>query len=159
MSNSLTYTPLPLADLAASELRDDNPDSNPCLHCGACCSHYRVSFYFGELDGGNGGWVPAELTTPVTPHRVCMKGTEHAPVRCVALQGTVGEPGISCAIYTQRPSPCRDFSLWEADGSPNPDCQRLRLALGLAPLRGRPEADNDPDGPGHPNHPPQPAAA
>ncbi|MEG6657786.1 YkgJ family cysteine cluster protein, partial [Pseudomonas aeruginosa] len=21
---------------------------NPCLTCGACCAHFRVSFYWGE---------------------------------------------------------------------------------------------------------------
>lgn len=157
MSSNLIHTPLPLPIIA--QARDDNPDSNPCLHCGACCSHFRVSFYFGETDGENGGWVPEALVTPITPYRVCMKGTEHTPVRCTALQGTVGQPGISCAIYANRPTPCREFNLWEADGSPNPDCQRLRQAIGLPPLITQTDADNDPDGPSRPNHPTQPAAA
>jgi hypothetical protein len=42
------------------------------------------------------------------------------------------------------------------DGSPNPDCQRLRAGLGLPPVAPRPDAENDPQGPLHPN---QPAAA
>ena len=49
--------------------------------------------------------------------------------RCISLRGELGKPGIHCAIYENRPTPCREFDIWLPDGTPNPDCQRLRLAL------------------------------
>lgn len=115
---------------------DEVFDDNPCLSCGLCCAHFRVSFYSGEVAGPTGGTVPVELVSQVGPLRACMKGTEQGG-RCTALRGTLGQEGIACAIYTQRPSPCRDFPVWLTDGSPNPDCQRLRLAHGLSALKQR----------------------
>ncbi|WYX19916.1 YkgJ family cysteine cluster protein [Achromobacter xylosoxidans] len=138
---------------------DNNPAANPCLDCGACCSHFRVSFYIGELAGENGGQVPLDLVTQMSPLRACMKGTEMGGGRCISLRGELGRPGIHCAIYENRPTPCREFDIWQPDGSPNPDCQRLRLALGLPAVPPRPDAENDPQGPSHPNQPDQPAAA
>jgi len=127
---------------------DEVFDENPCLSCGVCCSHFRVSFYSGELAGETGGTVPVELTTKIGPLRACMKGTEQGGGRCIALRGTLGQPGIHCAIYPDRPNPCRDYQIWEADGSPNPDCQRLRAKHGLPPLPHRP----DPQAPAAPEH-------
>jgi Fe-S-cluster containining protein len=109
-------------------------DTNPCLNCGACCSHFRISFYSGETDALPGGFVPDELVTPLGPFRVCMKGTEQGHGRCVALLGEIGQ-SIGCAIYANRPTPCREFPVWEEDGSPNPACQRLRTAIGLPLLQ------------------------
>ena len=119
---------------------DSHPDldDNPCIACGACCASFRVSFYCGEVSGGSSGVVPAELVSPINPVMVCMKGTERGHQRCIALEGTLGQPGIHCRIYAQRPSTCRDFNHWEADGTPNPECQRLRAGLGLAPLPAHP---------------------
>ena len=114
-----------------------NDDANPCLSCGACCQYFRVSMYMGEMTGA-GGTVPDELVSQVNPYIVCMKGTEAGYGRCVALRGEVGKPGIHCAIYAQRPSPCREFRVWADDGSPNPDCQRLRERAGLPPLAAMP---------------------
>lgn len=111
----------------------DGPD-NPCTSCGACCAHYRVSFYCGELSEGSGGVVPAELVSQINALMVCMKGTESGHARCIALSGTLGQPGIGCRIYPNRPSPCREFANWLEDGTPNPECQRLRQQIGLAPL-------------------------
>lgn len=125
---------------------------NPCIRCGACCAHFRVSFYCGEIAGDNGGTVPAELVSQVSPLRGCMKGTEYGGQRCIALRGELGKPGIHCAIYEQRPSPCREFQAWFDDGTPNPDCQRVRAGIGLPPLPPR-HNDNDLD----PfNNPPRP---
>lgn len=101
---------------------------NPCQTCGACCTHFRVSFYWGETDAAPGGTVPAQLTEAVAPLLRCMKGTGSKPVRCVALEGEVGKQ-VSCSIYPQRPSPCREFDLLEPDGSPNPRCAALRAQL------------------------------
>jgi len=78
--------------------------------------------------------VPDELVSVVNPFIVCMKGTEAGHGRCIALRGAIGEPGVRCAIYDQRPTPCREYRVWLDDGTPNPDCQRLRRAIGLAPL-------------------------
>lgn len=114
------------------------PDFNPCLDCGACCAHFRVSFYCGEVAGANGGTVPEEFVTQISPLRVCMQGTEKGGGRCAALRGELGKPGIHCAIYPLRSSTCRAFNAWEADGSVNPDCQRLRRGLGLPGLAPHP---------------------
>ncbi|HUG57153.1 MAG TPA: YkgJ family cysteine cluster protein [Candidimonas sp.] len=135
----------PLSATSISRRRtaaNDSSVSNPCLSCGACCAHFRVSFYCGEIAGEGGGIVPAELVTQVSPLRGCMKGTEYGGQRCVALRGELGQEGIHCAIYEQRPSPCREFPAWLEDGSPNPDCQRLRKAIGLPPLPSH-EGDDD----------------
>ncbi len=127
---------------------NDTSVANPCLSCGACCAHFRVSFYCGEIAGESGGTVPPELVTQVSPLRGCMKGTEYGSGRCAALRGELGHNGIHCAIYEQRPTPCREFQAWLEDGAPNPDCQRLRKAIGLQPLA--PRTDDDDDGL-HPN--------
>lgn len=115
----------------------DMPDDGPCTSCGVCCAHYRVSFVAMEMDSSPGGTVPADLVSAVNSVMACMKGTEHGGGRCVALRGELGKPGIGCAIYENRPSPCREFPVWMADGQPNPDCQRLRAAAGLNPLSAR----------------------
>jgi Fe-S-cluster containining protein len=117
------------------DMADD--EDNPCLSCGACCQHFRVSMYMGEMASSPGGTVPDELVSFVNPHIVCMKGTESGHGRCVALRGTVGQPGIRCEIYPARPTPCREYRVWSEDGTPNPDCQRLRKGIGLPPLRRR----------------------
>lgn len=113
------------------DMSDD--DSNPCLSCGACCAHFRISFYCGELDSAPGGWVPSEMASKLTDTIACMRGTESGGQRCSALTGEVGQR-IGCSIYAQRPSPCREYPVWLSDGSPNPDCQRLRARIGLPPL-------------------------
>ncbi len=74
-----------------------------CQRCGACCAVYRVSFYWAEADDAPGGTVPAEMTEAVGPLHRCMRGTAVSPVRCVALQGRVGE-SVGCSIYAQRSS-------------------------------------------------------
>jgi Fe-S-cluster containining protein len=64
------------------------------------------------------------LTRPVgTLHR-CMAGTDARPVRCVALQGDVGQ-AVGCAIDEQRSSTCR--SVQPGDGQ----CLKARAAHGL----------------------------
>lgn len=107
---------------------------NPCLACGLCCVHFRVSFYWGEADDAPCGYVPQALTEPLTPHLRCMKGTNQVPRRCVALAGKVGEE-VGCTIYAQRPGPCREFPSHFADGTPNPKCDELRASIGLPALQ------------------------
>ncbi|MEC5397040.1 YkgJ family cysteine cluster protein [Uliginosibacterium sp. H1] len=105
---------------------------NPCTACGACCTRFRVSFYWGEADDAPGGTVPVALTEQVSP---TMRAMRRDPVsqRCVALGG---EPGscVSCRIYTQRSSTCREFDAREPDGSVNPRCNAARAGIGLPPL-------------------------
>jgi len=105
---------------------------NPCMTCGACCAHFRVSFYWAEADDA-GGVVPVELTEPLGLMMRNMRGTNAREPRCVALQG---EPGgcVSCDIYAQRPSPCREFAMSGEDGVYNEACDRARARYGLPPL-------------------------
>lgn len=108
-------------------------NANPCLECGACCAHFRVSFYWGECQSG-GGLVPDEWVTQVTPNRVAMLGTEAKPARCVALVGQVGHAGVSCSMYAQRSSTCREFDASWENRVHNASCDTARAAHGLAPL-------------------------
>jgi len=100
---------------------------NPCNGCSACCRHFRVSFYHGEMDTQPGGHVPADMTAQLTPFRACMKGTESGQSSCIALQADG-----RCGIYTHRPSVCREFPVFMEDGSFNPECVRLRALHGIA---------------------------
>lgn len=79
------------------------------------------------------GFVPSDMIEQLTPFRACMKGTNQTGRRCIALAGT---PGIRtfCTIYEYRPSPCREFEVWDAAGVPNERCQQLRGAHGLSLL-------------------------
>ncbi|MCW2485051.1 YkgJ family cysteine cluster protein [Candidatus Symbiopectobacterium sp. NZEC127] len=106
---------------------------NSCLRCGACCGFFRVSFYWAEADDG-GGLTPASLTEPITPFIRCMQGTNStAHCRCVALEGEIGQ-AVSCNIYAQRPSPCREFLRSGENGEENDACNRARARYGLPPL-------------------------
>jgi uncharacterized protein len=107
--------------------------SNPCRNCGACCAFYRVSFHIGETDEHPDGHVPAGLTEPVTGGTVCLRGTAAQPPRCIALRGTIGET-VSCIIYEQRPSPCREFAPLATLGRGDEACNEARRRHGLPPL-------------------------
>lgn len=110
--------------------------SNPCLSCGACCAHYRVSFHWSETERFLGGSTPPELTVKIGPHRVAMRGTCGESPRCIALEGEIGR-AVYCRIYAQRPSPCREFEASWVDGTRSERCDKARAAHGLPPL-GRP---------------------
>lgn len=99
---------------------------NTCQTCGACCACFRVDFSTFEIDD-QGGTVPAGLTEEVTGSTARMRGTDHAPPRCAALSGRIGER-VGCGIYEWRPSPCREF----AEGSDA--CFQARARHGLPPL-------------------------
>ncbi|WP_409299597.1 YkgJ family cysteine cluster protein [Pseudomonas sp. KCJK8993] len=107
-------------------------EASPRLNCGACCSYFRVSFFWGEC-ASSGGTVPDELVQSITPSRVAMLGTDCKSPRCIALEGEVGK-SVSCSIYAQRGSPCREFEASWVDGQHNADCDAARAAFGLAPL-------------------------
>lgn len=112
---------------------------NPCLTCGACCAFFRVSFYWGETDLAPGGSVPQEFTEPLSDFLVCMKGTNQKKPRCAALEGEIGK-AVRCAIYDNRPTPCREFGVFWEKGTARirteelQRCNRARAAWGLPPL-------------------------
>src|SRR5690606_3074996 len=68
----------------------DMSDYNPCMSCGICCTHFRISFYGAEGDDAPGGFVPADMTEKLNDHMRCMKGSNSVPRRCAALAGEVG---------------------------------------------------------------------
>lgn len=89
--------------------------------------------------------MPAELTEKLDPHRVVMHGTQGSAVRCVALQGSIGE-ATSCGIHPIKPSVCRQVvPSWEF-GEHSRQCDKARLAYSLPPLT--PEDWLDPEGDG-----------
>lgn len=108
--------------------------SHPCLSCGACCAHFRVALHWSETDAFDPKGTPAELTETLDAHRVAMRGTYGGRnLRCVALQGDIGV-SAHCGVYARRPSPCRELqAAWEY-GEPSPQCDKARIAYGLAPL-------------------------
>ncbi|NWA82203.1 MULTISPECIES: YkgJ family cysteine cluster protein [unclassified Pseudomonas] len=108
-------------------------EASPCLSCGACCSHFRVSFFWGEC-ASSGGTVPDDLVVQINPTRVAMIGTDQKPARCCSLEGEVGK-GTRCTIYEQRSSPCREFDASWSQGEQNVDCDTARAAFGLPPLQ------------------------
>lgn len=109
-----------------------------CQSCGACCSTFRISFYWGETTASEGGFVPEELTQQMNPYRSCMKGTSQSNPRCIALSGDVGQ-GVSCTIYANRPTPCREYDVFDENGVLNPRCNPAREKHGLPPLNVRKE--------------------
>ncbi|MCZ7080240.1 YkgJ family cysteine cluster protein, partial [Salmonella enterica] len=60
-------------------------DASPCLNCGACCSHFRVSFFWGEC-ASSGGTVPDDRVVQINPTRVAMIGTDQKPARFCSLE-------------------------------------------------------------------------
>lgn len=108
-------------------------DMSPCIQCGACCASFKVSFHWGELQSA-GGTVPDALTHHTSPHRNCMQGTQMRSPRCVALDGVIGT-SVSCSIYADRPSPCREFTHALENDLYSDYCDRARISHGLAPLR------------------------
>lgn len=105
---------------------------NPCIGCGACCAHFRVSFFWGECQSA-GGSVPDEKVIQISPNYVSMKGTEASPTRCIELCGTIGSDA-SCGMYSQRSSTCREFDASFENGNQEAQCDKARLAHGLPPL-------------------------
>jgi len=104
-----------------------------CLSCGACCAAFRVDFHRADLASDECSGVPEELTVPLTATLFRMRGTDEAPPRCVALEGVLGQ-AVSCAIYQQRPGPCRDFAPYAPLGIGDDACDRARRRHGLSPL-------------------------
>lgn len=105
---------------------------NPCQACGACCASFTVDFAAEELQS-QGGPVPDGLCVPLTATLVRLRGTDHSPPRCAALQGQVGV-ACACAIHEWRPAPCREFGLRAPSGIGDEACARARRRHGLGPL-------------------------
>ena len=103
------------------------PDA--CLSCGACCTYFRVSFYWAE--GLN---MPEHYTEPVTSVYSCMKGTNQTNPRCIALEGTVGEQ-VSCGMYEARSSSCKEVQIADEQ------CNKARAAHNMIALVQVPEYD------------------
>lgn len=111
---------------------------HPCISCGACCAHYRVSFHWREAEANPDDPLdkstPVELTEDIDPDRRSMKGTtskHHS--HCIALHGEIGKQ-VACGIYEWRPSPCRNFTASFENGYHNPRCDEARKKYGLKPL-------------------------
>lgn len=102
------------------------------MTCGACCAFFRVSFHWSELQSA-GGLVPDALTAQISPHRNCMAGTSSKTPRCTALVGEIGQ-AVTCTLYSDRPSPCREFSCNADTVEYNEGCDKARAHYGLPPL-------------------------
>lgn len=105
---------------------------HPCLSCGACCAHYRVSFHWSETLSESFG-VPVDLTAELSPHRNVMKGTDQSAPRCAAFIGVVGA-AAACSIYQNRPGCCRDFKASYENGEVSRSCDEARIASGMQTL-------------------------
>jgi Fe-S-cluster containining protein len=73
------------------------------------------------------------MALQVLPQLMRMRGSDDAPPRCCALEGTVGV-AVRCAIYAQRPSPCRDFAPYASLGIGDEACARARRRYALPAL-------------------------
>lgn len=113
-----------------------NKDVHPCQSCGACCSFFRVSFYWREAEKEDSPHpVPTEFWEEGPGSFRVMKGTapKHKP-KCLALKGEIGK-FVACQIYENRPTPCRNFTASYEDGHHHERCDQARAKHGLAPLR------------------------
>jgi uncharacterized protein len=110
-----------------------SPDA--CLSCGACCTYFRVSFYWAEAEALD---MPTDYVEPLTPVYSCMKGTNQKNPRCVALQGTIGEQ-VSCGMYESRSSSCKEVQI--ADEQCN-KARRHHHMIPLVPVN-EPELEED----------------
>jgi Fe-S-cluster containining protein len=118
---------------APAAIKMANMTEHPCIGCGACCAHYRVAFHWSETTSFDPAGMPVEHTIAIDPHRVAMRGTDGQWPHCTMLAGRVGVDA-RCLAYASRPSPCRDLGpAWE-HGEASPQCDRARIAYGLAPL-------------------------
>ena len=121
---------------------------NACTRCGACCASFRVDFDADELQS-RGGCVPDGLAVALGGRLARLRGTDHAPPRCAALVGQVGQRA-ECGIHEWRPGPCREFGLRAPNGIGDEACDRARSRHGLPPLA----LPSAPSRPGSPIGPP-----
>jgi uncharacterized protein len=102
--------------------KDERLKQDACLSCGACCTFFRVSFYWAE-----GLEMPEDHIEELTAVYSCMKGTNQKLPRCIALRGTVGKQ-VSCEIYEVRSSSCKEVRVGDIQ------CNKARLAHQMIPF-------------------------
>jgi Fe-S-cluster containining protein len=107
--------------------------AHPCLSCGACCAHFRVSLHWSEAEPSLGGRVPIELTDSLRAHERVMLGTSQAKPRCIALDADIGRYS-RCTIHDRRPAVCAQVPASLEFGERSEQCDRSRAAYGLPPL-------------------------
>lgn len=73
------------------------------------------------------------LNGAVDPVPALHAGDQQQVPRCNALDGEIGK-AVSCSIYLNRPSPCREFDQSGENGLRNEACDRARERYGLPPL-------------------------
>jgi len=91
-----------------------------CTKCGACCRGFDVDLVWSDHG------VPEDMTERTTDNIDLFKMRQHKDGSCVALCGNIGE-SVSCSVYENRPSVCRDFQ------PGNIQCQLIRIQEGLTP--------------------------
>jgi Fe-S-cluster containining protein len=105
---------------------------HPCQKCGACCSSFQVSFRSAEILEHSYN-VPGEYTVSISKDLFALRFENPGKPRCLALQGKIGH-SVSCKIYENRPSPCRNFKASFEDGTKNNRCDQARARMGLPEL-------------------------
>ena len=107
--------------------------SYDCQACGACCSNLPANRAQGVAY-----WVELSPRDRLLERRDLVRkhvtydrhGVPHLRMAhdgsCLALRGTIGDE-VTCAIYADRPSPCRRVQAGDES------CERSRAAFGLAP--------------------------
>lgn len=93
---------------------------------------FEVAFRTEELRE-NSFHVPPEFTVKISNEMMALKHENAGKPRCRALSGKVG-CNVGCSIYTNRPSPCRNFAASYENGEHRPRCDAARARIGLAPL-------------------------
>lgn len=107
--------------------------AHPCHSCGACCAYFRVAFYWREAES----FPDQESFEDLDSLKRQMRGTNQKHgLRCCKLEGKVGEQ-VSCSMYKDRPTPCREFRASYENGEQNQRCDEARAHYGMAPLRPR----------------------
>jgi uncharacterized protein len=97
---------------------------NVCQQCGACCAHFRVSFYWAEATQLE---LPDSCVEQLNAHLATMAGTNRPVPRCCALEGEIGGQ-VTCRVYAARPSPCREVQPGDEK------CNQARARHGLKPI-------------------------
>jgi uncharacterized protein len=72
-----------------------------------------------------------DCTEKLTPWLSCMAGTNVKSPHCQALVGEIGQ-AVSCRVYAQRPSPCREVLPGDEK------CLQARARYQLPPLPAEP---------------------
>jgi Fe-S-cluster containining protein len=107
--------------------------AHPCHSCGACCAYFRVAFYWREAES----FPDQDSFEDFDSLKRQMRGTNQKHgLRCCKLEGKVGEQ-VSCSMYKDRPTPCREFRASYENGEQNQRCDEARAHYGLPPLRPR----------------------